>query len=74
MNIKRLNEVMIALQRGIEEAERELKHLPGYQGLRINARFRDEGGRKGHDVLLDSEGNVTVQPQSYTPPREGRAS
>lgn len=75
MNIEEVNEVMVALKKGLDTAIGGLVVLPGYQGVRITARFRSVADpRKGHDVLLDSDGSVTVQPQNYSPAKGGRGT
>lgn len=66
MNVKDVTEAMRMLENYVHTANAALSQLPGYQGVKLSARFKDEDGRKGVDVVMDSDGNLAVQPQSYT--------
>lgn len=67
MNAKEASGVMVLVAEQVEEAERVLARVPGFHSVRISARFKDGDGRKGVDIVLDSEGNLAVQLQSFTP-------
>lgn len=67
MKVLDINQALLLLGNEVDNAARTLSDVPGFASVKISARFKDEDGRKGVDIVLDSEGNVAVQPQSYGP-------
>lgn len=67
-------EALLIIEPEVAAAAEALARVPGFHSVRISARFKDEDGRKGVDIVLDSEGNLAVQPQTFGAGARGERS
>ena len=74
MKVSDIQEALLIVNGEVDAAKEALSRVPGFSSVRISARFKDDAHKvhstlhytlRGVDIVLDSEGNVAIQPQSY---------